>query len=113
MNVPPVMVIQHLDMKNEQLQEEIEHLEIEMKHLGRSLLEEKKDLDFRTDKLYHGSMDLSGFLQMDISENPFLEKKELDKMIKEYNETELIFRKIRKEKYLGRNIDQMKKGFDS
>ena len=97
---------------NDAMGEESKHLEFLLESLTQVMSEEKKLQIQLKERAFHGSMDLDQFISMDLQENKLLERQELGKLMKEFNQTEARFKVARRENFVSKPFEKEKLDFD-
>ena len=98
--------------KDRELKQEIDLLNSELESLKDELKIEFIKMKQNKSKIIRGSVDLDNFRAIDFKKDKFAEKKELDKLMKEYNRVDKGYRKAQEKRTITSKMDYMKATFD-
>ena len=104
--------ISQLQIKDDQLREELLMLEAELGALKTHLKSELRTTIAQKKKVERGSVDLDVFWGLDFKKDRLAEKKELDKLMKEYNYVDKKYRAAREQRRVPGVMDAFKSFFD-
>ena len=104
--------IRKLQLNEKTLAEEIDSLSSELRILKSDLKGQFVKMKQNKKNLEFGSIDLNFFYSEDFQKEKLKEKKELDKLMKEYNKVHKSFKKARVKKRIPSRMDYEKATFD-